>query len=115
MTGIIFGRSWPRIRIVVAVMGLLMLAPLVVRGQQASVSAFDAAHFRIWGYVPYWDDTKVGGFATSGMYSHVSDVLFFGSARPDSTGAVTNLYPSTTATLRSQAATYGFKLHLSFM
>jgi len=49
------------------------------------------------------------------MYSHVSDVLFFGSARPDSTGAVTNLYPNTTATLRSQASTYGFKLHLSFM
>lgn len=83
--------------------------------QKASVSAFDAADFRIWGYIPYWDDTKVGGFATSGMYSHVSDVLFFGSARPDSTGAVTNLYPNTTATLRSQAQTYGFNLHLSFM
>jgi hypothetical protein len=115
MSRFIFGRSWPSIRTFVIVIGLLTLAPLVVRGQQASVSAWDAAHFRIWGYVPYWDDSKVGGFATSGMYSHVSDVLFFGSARPDSTGAVTNLYPNTTATLRSQAQTYGFKLHLSFM
>ncbi len=111
----IFVRSRLCLRTFVMVTGLLMLSPLAVRGQQASVSTFDAAHFRIWGYVPYWDDTKVGGFATSGMYSHVSDVLFFGSARPDSTGAVTNLYPSTTATLRSQATTYGFKLHLSFM
>src|SRR3954462_2418517 len=92
---------------------VVALCPMLARGQKASVSAWDAAHFRIWGYVPYWDDTKVGGFATSGMYSHVSDVLFFGSARPDSNGAVTNLYPNTTATLRSQATTYGFKLHLS--
>jgi hypothetical protein len=115
MSRFIFGRSWPCVQNLAMVIGLLLLAPLAVRGQQASVSAWDAAHFRIWGYVPYWDDTKVGSLASSGMYSHVSDVLFFGSARPDSTGAVTNLYPSTTATLRSQSQTYGFDLHLSFM
>jgi hypothetical protein len=115
MSRFTFGRSWPWIQTFATAIGLLILAPLMVRGQQASVSTWDAAHFRIWGYVPYWDDTKVGTLASSGMYSHVSDVLFFGSARPDSTGAVTNLYPNTTATLRSQAQTYGFKLHLSFM
>jgi hypothetical protein len=115
MSGMMFRHIWPRTRIFVMLIGLLTLIEQSALGQQASISAFDAAHFRIWGYVPYWDDTKVGGFATSGMYSHVSDVLFFGSARPDSTGAVTNLYPNTTATLRSQATTYGFKLHLSFM
>src|SRR3954447_23892309 len=92
-----------------------VLAPSLSHAQVASVSAWDASNFRIWGYIPYWDDTKVGGLASSGMYSHVSDVLFFGSARPDSTGTITNLYPNTTATLRSQSATYGFNLHLSFM
>jgi hypothetical protein len=101
--------------LLLCLVALIALAPGFVCAQKASVSAWDAANFRIWGYVPYWDDTKVGGFATSGMYPHVSDVLFFGSARPDSTGAVTNLYPNATATLRSQATTYGFKLHLSFM
>jgi hypothetical protein len=115
MNRFVFGHWWRRINTFLAVAMLLFAMLPAARAQQASVSAWDAAHFRIWGYVPYWDDTKVGGFATSGMYSHVSDVLFFGSARPDSTGAVTNLYPNTTATLRSQAQTYGFKLHLSFM
>jgi hypothetical protein len=100
-----------------ALAGLMLwaLAPLFAQAQQSSISAYDAADFRIWGYIPYWDDTKVSGFATSGIYSHVSDVLFFGSARPDATGVVTNLYPNTTNTLRSQSTTYGFKLHLSMM
>jgi hypothetical protein len=115
MRRFVFSELWWRVRALAYALSLLCGITPCVFAQKASVSAFDAAHFRIWGYIPYWDDTKVGGFATSGMYSHVSDVLFFGSARPDSTGAVTNLYPNTTATLRSQAQTYGFNLHLSFM
>jgi hypothetical protein len=50
------------------------------------------------------------------MYTHVSDVLYFGGLRPDSTGNITyasSTYQNALATLRSQAATSGFKLHLS--
>jgi hypothetical protein len=97
------------------VSALIFSSPLALRGQQSSVSAWTAADFRIWGYIPYWDDTKVTTTAMTTNYAHVSDVLFFGSARPDATGFITNLYPNTTNTLRSQAQTYGFNLHLSFM
>ena len=36
--------------------------------QQASVSAWDASGFRIWGYIPYWaTQTQINNFATNGM------------------------------------------------
>ena len=54
------------------------------RAQQASISAWDAADFRVWGYIPYWANaTTINNFATNGMYTHVSDVLYFGAVRPD--------------------------------
>src|SRR2546423_15003130 len=110
-----FGKTLPWLAKSTGVIALLALAPVLVRGQQASVSTWDAAGFRIWGYIPDWDDNQVSGYPASGKYSHVSDVLFFGAIRADSTGNVTQLYPNTTASLRSQAATYGFKLHFSMM
>jgi hypothetical protein len=73
----------------VCVIALIMISPLLVHGQQASVSAWKAANFRIWGYIPYWDDSKITSSATISNYAHVSDVLFFGSARPDATGRTT--------------------------
>src|SRR5947207_1475486 len=58
--------------------------------QQASVSAWDAAEFRIWGYIPYWaTSSQISGFASNGMYTHVSDVLYFGGLRTDANGALT--------------------------
>ncbi len=83
----------------------------------SSVSAWDAADFRIWGYIPYWaTTTQINNFATNGMYTHVSDVLYFGGLRPDASGNITYAYSSYQTqfnTIRSQAATNGFKLHLS--
>lgn len=76
--------------------------------QSSSVSAWNAADFRIWGYVPYW--------ATNfGSYDHVSDVLYFGGVQPRSDGS---LYYTPTATsqinsLKSAAASRGFRLHSS--
>ncbi len=98
-----------------AVFALAVLVPLLARGAPvASMSTWDAANFRIWGYIPYWDYQQVSGYGHA-VYDHVSDVLFFGAIRADSTGAVTNSYPVTTSTLRSQVATYGFNLHFSMM
>src|SRR4051812_17049103 len=87
------------------------------RAQVASVSAWDAADFRIWGYIPYWATTsQINGFATNGLYIHVSDVLYFGGLRPDPTGNLawaSSSYQTQFNTIRSQSATSGFKMHLS--
>ena len=39
------------------VVALVLLVPAMLRAQQTSVSAWDAADFRIWGYIPYWATT----------------------------------------------------------
>ena len=76
-----FGRLSPCLVKLLSVVMLTMLAPLIVRAQLSSVSAWDAADFRIWGYIPYWaTSSQISGFATNGMYTHVSDVLYFGGA-----------------------------------
>src|SRR6188768_4092304 len=69
---------------------LALAAPAVSQAQQASVSAWDAADFRIWGYIPYWaSSSQINAFATNGLYTHVSDVLYFGGLRPDASGNIT--------------------------
>lgn len=96
---------------------ILSAAPATVRAQQSSVSAWDASDFRIWGYIPYWATTsEINSFGTSGLYTHVSDVLHFGGYRPDASGniaAASGTYATQLNTIRSQMQTYGFKLHLS--
>src|SRR6186713_827245 len=95
----------------------LMLPAVSATGQQTSVSAWDAADFRVWGYIPYWaTTTQITNFATNGIYSHVSDVLYFGGLRPDSNGNLTwasSSYQNQFNLVRSQSATSGFKMHLS--
>src|SRR3954454_1077305 len=104
-------------RAVLLISAVLALCPLSVSAQQASVSTWDAANFRIWGYIPYWATTsQIDGFATNGLYTHVSDVLYFGGLRPDTSGNLTwasSSYQTQFNTIRSQSATNGFKLHLS--
>jgi len=91
--------------------------PALVHAQQASISSWQAADFRILGYIPYWaSSTDINNFATNGMYTHVSDVLYFGGLRPDPTGNLTwasTTYQNAFNTIRSQAQTSGFGLHLS--
>src|ERR1700749_4583270 len=85
--------------------------------QQASVSAWDAAHFRVWGYIPYWaTNTQITNFATNGIYSHVSDVLYFGGLRPDANGNLawaSSAYQTQFNLIRSQSAASGFRMQLS--
>jgi hypothetical protein len=80
----------PRLIRPIVGIALIVIGPAFALGQQASVSAWDAGHFRIWGYIPYWaTNSQINGFATNGIYSHVSDVLYFGGLRPDPNGNLT--------------------------
>src|SRR5690349_3619235 len=89
--------------------------------QVSSVSAWDAADFRIWGYVPNWTTPEqIASFSTNGTYDHVSDVLYFGGVQPKADGSLHYWYGSSTrnavahlAALKSHATTHGFRLHSS--
>jgi hypothetical protein len=93
------------------------IVPASVHGQQPSVSAWDAADFRIWAYIPYWTTTsQINSFATSGLYTHVSDVLHFGGLRPDASGNISwqsSSHQTQFNTIRSHSITHGFRLHFS--
>jgi hypothetical protein len=101
----------------IAALVLIAVAPTFAFGQAASVSAWDSAHFRVWGYIPYWaTNTQITNFATNGIYSHVSDVLYFGGLRPDPNGNLTwasSAYQTQFNLIRSQSATSGFRMQLS--
>jgi hypothetical protein len=101
----------------IAVLALIAIAPTFAFGQATSVSAWDAAHFRVWGYIPYWaTNTQITNFATNGIYSHVSDVLYFGGLRPDANGNLTwaaSSYQTQFNLIRSQSAALGFRMELS--
>jgi len=84
--------------------------------QSSSVSAWNAADFRIWGFVPNWaTQTQINNFSTNGSYDHVSDVLYFGGVQPKADGSLH--YTSTAAShinaLKNAAASRGFALHSS--
>src|ERR1051325_4725501 len=102
---------------VLALLAFCIVSPGISRAQQASISAWDAANFRIWGYIPYWaTNTDINNFATNGLYTHVSDVLYFGGLRPDTAGNLTwasSSYLSQFNTIRAQSQTSGFGFHLS--
>jgi hypothetical protein len=96
---------------------LILVVPSVLRAQQSSVSAWDAADFRIWGYIPYWTPlSQINNFDDTGMYSHVSDVFHFGGLRPDINGNISftsSTHQTQLNTIRAQMQTSGFRLHLS--
>lgn len=97
--------------------GLLFLLPwsVAVAGQ-SSVSSWDAADFRIWGFVPYWTpQSQLSSFPADGVYSHVSDVIYFGGVQPRADGTLYyHPYASAhLASLRSHAASNDFRLHVS--
>ncbi len=89
--------------------------------QSSSVSAWNAADFRIWGFVPNWTtQEQIDAFATDGTYDHVSDVLYFGGVQPKANGTLHYWYVNEErnavnhlTSLKNAAATKGFKLHSS--
>jgi hypothetical protein len=81
-----------------------------------AVSAWDAAEFRIWGFVPDWTtQSQVTSFSTDGVYDHVSDVIYFGGVRPTATGnlVTTSAGSQHLSKLKAHAATHDFRLHMS--
>jgi len=99
-----------------------LIAPLEVRAQQSSVSTWDAADFRVWGFVPYWSGQsgtsvvdQLNILSNTGTYNHVSDVLYFGGVRPNPTGGLWYHSTATQAltTLQNHSAQHGFRLHMS--
>jgi hypothetical protein len=97
-------------------LGLALRADVRSAKAATSVSAWDAADFRIWGYIPYWaTDTQITNFATNGMYTHVSDVLYFGGVKPKIDGTLYKPASQLTRlnTLKNQATANGFQLHMS--
>ncbi|HEX3599568.1 MAG TPA: glycosyl hydrolase family 18 protein [Lacipirellulaceae bacterium] len=94
-----------------------MICTPCARGAESSVSAWDAADFRVWAYIPYWaTQTQINNFGTNGMYSHVSDVIYFGGLRTDSNGNLayaSSSYQTQLETIRTQSAQYGFNMELS--
>lgn len=94
------------------VSALAVRAPATV----SSMSAWDAAEFRIWGFVPYWvPSPTLNAFPADGVYAHVSDVLYFGGVRPKIDGSLYYISGASTelSTLKSHAAANGFRLHMS--
>ena len=102
-----------------AIVSALVLAAIcggTAQAQVSSVSAWDASEFRIWGFVPYWTSTStLNAFPADGVYTHVSDVLYFGGVRPKIDGSLHTISGGSTqlSTLKSHAAANGFQLHMS--
>ena len=91
----------------------LTAAPTVGRAQQSSVSAWDAADFRIWSFVPYWTETAhINTFAGDGVYNHVSDVIYHAGYHPKADGTLFkhNRTDANLGKLKTDSEQYGFRL-----
>lgn len=84
--------------------------------QQASISAWDAADFRSWSFVPYWTShTQIDSFATDRVYDHLSDILYFSGVKPREDGSLFTSSNDATdlAKLKNHQAQFGFRYHMS--
>jgi hypothetical protein len=97
-----------------------LFAALLVSGksaqaQQTSVSAWEAADFRSWSFIPYWTPlSQVNSFATDRVYDHVSDVVYHSGVQPRADGS---LFTGSSAAshltaLKNHQAQFGFRYHL---
>lgn len=107
----IFRRGlFPRLAVALA---FLTAASAVGRAQQSSVSAWDAADFRIWSFVPYWTETaQINTFAADGVYDHVSDVIYHAGYHPRADGTLYK-HSRTDANLgklKTDSQQHGFRL-----
>ena len=94
---------------------LTMLVPLAANGQVASVSAWDAADFRSWSFIPYWASTpQVNSFATDRVYDHLSDIVYHSGVQPRADGSLFTGSTAAThlATIKNHQAQFGFRSHL---
>ncbi|MGD9632286.1 MAG: glycoside hydrolase family 18 protein [Pirellulales bacterium] len=88
----------------------------VACAQVSSVSAWEAAHFRSWSFVPYWTShSQIDSFATDRVYDHLSDVLYFSGVKPRADGSLSTSSDDATdlAKLKNHQAQFGFRYHMS--
>ena len=85
------------------------------RAQQTSVSAWEAAEFRSWSFIPYWTPlAQVNSFATDRVYDHLSDVVYHSGVQPRADGSLFtgSAAASHLAALKNHQAQFGFRYHL---
>jgi hypothetical protein len=83
--------------------------------QQSSVSAWDAADFRSWSFIPYWTTLpQVQSFAADRVYDHISDVVYHSGVQPRADGSLFtgSTAASHLAALKNHQAQFGFRYHL---
>jgi hypothetical protein len=93
----------------------LGLSDLTACAQQASVSAWEAADFRSWSFIPYWASvSQVNSFATDRVYDHLSDVVYHSGVQPRADGSLFTGSTAAThlATIKNHQAQFGFRSHL---
>jgi hypothetical protein len=87
----------------------------VARGQASSVSAWEAADFRSWSFIPNWtSQTHVNSFRTDRVYDHVSDVLYSFGVQPRADGSLYYRPEAANhlARLKSDQEMFGFRYHM---
>jgi hypothetical protein len=84
--------------------------------QNASISAWEAAQFRSWTFIPYWTShSQIDSFATDRVFDHVSDVLYFSGVKPREDGSLSTSSNDATdlAKIKNHQAQFGFRYHMS--
>lgn len=93
----------------------LFFAPPPAHAQTASVSAWEAAQFRSWSFIPNWtSQSQINSFATDRVYDHLSDVLYSFGVQPKADGSL-YYHPASSghlATLKNDQAEFGFRYHM---
>ncbi len=85
------------------------------RAQVASLSAWEAADFRSWSFIPNWtNQSQIDSFRTDRVYDHVSDVLYAFGVQPRADGSLYYASNSTNqmARLKADQAMFGFRYHM---
>jgi hypothetical protein len=110
-------RRWAGVCTLLGLLPLAFASRVAAQAPVASVSAWEAAHFRSWSFIPNWtSQTQINSFSTDRVYDHVSDVLYAFGVQPKADGSlfyVTN--PSAAnqlARLKSDQAQFGFRYHM---
>src|SRR3712207_5949406 len=88
----------------------LLFCTHAAHAQQSSVSAWDAADFRSWSFIPYWASTsQVNSFATDRVYDHLSDIVYHSGVQPRADGSLFTGSTAAThlATIKSHQAQFG--------
>ena len=112
----LLSNGWLCAHAILFVMGWTLCATNSLFAQTSSVSAWEAADFRSWSFIPYWtSQSQLNSFATDRVYDHLSDILYFSGVKPREDGSLST---STTAanhlaTLKNHQAQFGFRYHMS--